>query len=135
MSNTPSAAVATAQLTSLVELLKGIDLQSSLPAELVPLVKAVQSIGAFSTAVDAEIQRRAIGNSEMLPGVVVKDGVTHRKWHDQDAAEQLAQETFGDRAFERKLLPPAGIEKLGAEGKTFVAVASFKPEGVKRAVY
>jgi hypothetical protein len=66
---------------------------------------------------------------------VVKDCIVHRKWHDQEAAEQLAQETFGDKAFTRSLLSPAGIEKLGADGKAFVAVASFKPDAGKKVVY
>lgn len=33
------------------------------------------------------------------------------------------------------MLSPAGIEKLGELGKTFVAVASYKPEAGKRVVY
>ena len=68
-------------------------------------------------------------------GVVVKDSVVHRRWSDPEVAAQLAQETIGDKAFKRELLSPAQMEKLGDEGKSFVAVASFKPEAGKRVVY
>ncbi|MEL7086848.1 MAG: hypothetical protein AAGL98_00150 [Planctomycetota bacterium] len=129
MSNLPSVS----DILALVDALKAIDLQNTAPAELVPLVKAVQSVGAYAAAVDAEIQRRAIGNGEMLPGVVVKDAVTHRKWNDADTAADLAFSQFGLKAF--KLESPAAIEKLGDEGKALVAVASFKPEAGKRVVY
>jgi len=78
---------------------------------------------------------RAIGNGELIPGVVVKDAITHRKWSDPETAAQLAQETIGDKAFKRELLSPAQMEKLGDAGKSFVAVASFKPEAGKRVVY
>jgi hypothetical protein len=104
-------------------------------ANLVPMVKAVQSIGAFQAAIDAQIQARAIGNGELIPGVVVKDSVVHRRWSDPEVAAQLAQETLGDKAFSRTLLSPAQMEKLGDDGKSFVAVASFKPEAGKRVVY
>lgn len=104
-------------------------------ANLVPMMKAVQAIGAYSAALDAQIQGRAIGNGELIPGVVVKDAITHRRWSDKEAAEQLAQEQFGDKAFNRELLSPAQMEKLGDAGKAFVAVASFKPEAGKKVVY
>ena len=68
-------------------------------------------------------------------GLLVKDAVKHRQWHDEETVAALAQEQFGDKAFTRKLLSPAGIEKLGAEGKALVAIASYKPEGGKVAVY
>lgn len=122
-------------VANVLEVLKSIDLTSLSSADLVPLVKQVQAIGAYAEAIDAEIQRRAIGNGEMLPGVVVKDAIVHRKWHDQDAAEQLAREAFGDAAFETKLKSPAGMEKMGEKGRQFVAVASYKPEAGKRVVY
>ena len=80
-------------------------------------------------------QRAKIGNGELIPGVVVKDSVVHRRWSDPEVAAQLAQETIGDKAFKRELLSPAQMEKLGDEGKSFVAVASFKPEAGKRVVY
>jgi Protein of unknown function (DUF2800) len=122
-------------LAAAIESLKGIDLATLDSAALVPLIKQVQDICSFNAAIHAQIELRAIGNGQLIPGVVVKDAVTHRRWHDQEAAEALAQEAFGDKAFERKLLSPAGIEKLGIEGKTFVAMASFKPEAGKKVVY
>ena len=134
-SNIPAINEVYADLERVLAKLKAIDAAAIESANLVPMIKAVQSIGAYSSAIDAQIQARAIGNNELIAGVVVKDAVVHRKWHDQTAAEQLAQETFGDKAFSRTLLSPAGIEKLGADGKTFVAMASFKPEAGKRVVY
>lgn len=122
-------------LTETLELLKHLDLNDIDSAALVPLANAIKNIGAFGAAIHAQIELRALGNNELLPGVVVKDCIVHRKWHDQEAAEQLAQETFGDKAFTRSLLSPAGIEKLGADGKAFVAVASFKPDAGKKVVY
>ena len=115
--------------------LQAIDADKIESANLVPMVKAVQAIGAFQAAIDAQIQARAIGNGELIPGVVVKDAIVHRKWHSDEAAAQLAQEQFGDAAFDRKMKSPAGIEKLGDAGKAFVACALFKPEAGKRVVY
>lgn len=114
---------------------KALDLQTVDAGLLVPLIKAVQDICAMQAAVHAEIERRALLNNEMLPGVVVKDTVTHRRWLDPETAAQLAQETIGDAAFSRTLLSPAQMEKLSDAGKQFVAVASFKPEGGRKVVY
>lgn len=133
--NIPALASVYADLQDVLAKLQAISADDIESANLVPMVRAVQSIGAFTATLDAQIQTRAIGNGELIPGVVVKDAVTHRKWHDQATAEQLAQETLGDAAFKRELLSPAGIEKLGADGKAFVAVASFKPDAGKKVVY
>ena len=122
-------------LTETLELLKNIDLNDIDSAALVPLANAIKNIGAFGVAVHAQIELRAIANNQPVPGVAVKDAIVHRKWHDQTAAEELAQEAFGDKAFSRTLLSPAGIEKLGPDGKAFVAVASYKPEAGKKVVY
>lgn len=121
-------------LDAIVEEMKLLDPVHVADSMLVPLVKSVQSVGAYVAALDAQITLRAIANGVLLPGVVVKDEIKHRRWHDTKAAEELAQEQFGDAAFDRSLKSPAQIEKL-PEGKTFVAVASFKPEAGKRVVY
>lgn len=120
-------------LNNIVEQLKTIDTAQLGDDELVPMIKAAQSVCAFTAALDAEIQKRALQDGKMLPGVVVKDAVTHRKWHDAAVAADLAFSQFGLKAF--KLESPAAIEKLGDEGKALVAVASFKPEAGKRVVY
>lgn len=133
--NTPSTADIRKILDDALAMLQARDAEQIASAELVPLMKTVQAIGAYSAALDAQIQGRAIGNGELIPGVVVKDAITHRRWSDKEAAEQLAQEQFGDKAFSRELLSPAQMEKLGDAGKAFVAVASFKPEAGKRVVY
>ena len=133
--NIPALATVYADLESILAKLQAISAEQIESANLVPMVKIVQSIGAYSAAIDAQIQARAIGNGELIPGVVVKDVVVHRRWSDPEVAAQLAQETLGDRAFKRELLSPAQMEKLGDEGKSFVAVASFKPEAGKRVVY
>lgn len=134
-SNIPAINEVYAELERVLARLQAIDAAQIESANLVPMVKAVQSIGAFTAAIDAQIRERAILGGELIPGVVVKDATVHRKWHNQEAAEELAQEEFGDAAFTRSLLSPAGIEKLGPKGKQFVAVASFKPEAPKKAVY
>lgn len=133
--NTPALATVYADLESVLAKLQAIDIDKIESANLVPMVKAVQAIGAYQAAIDAQIQAHAIGNGELIPGVVVKDAVVHRRWSDPEVAAQLAQETIGDKAFSRTLLSPAQMEKLGDEGKSFVAVASFKPEAGKRVVY
>jgi Protein of unknown function (DUF2800) len=133
--NFPALATVYADLESVLAKLQAINADAIESANLVPMVKAVQAIGAFQAVIDAQIQARAIGNGELVPGVVVKDSVVHRRWSNPEVAAQLAQETLGDKAFKRELLPPAQMEKLGDEGKSFVAVASFKPEAGKRVVY
>jgi len=134
-SNAPNSLDALISLAGTLEILKAVDLERVAPANLVPLVKAVKDVAAFAAALDAQIQMRAVTNGELLPGVMLKDEVKHRVWVDKEAAEQLAQETFGDKAFKRELLSPAQIEKLGPEGKGFVALASIKPPAGKKAVY
>jgi hypothetical protein len=133
--NTPALATVYDTLQTALAQLQAIDADKIESANLVPMVKAVQAIGAYQAAIDAQIQARAIGNGELIPGVVVKDSTVHRRWSDPEVAAQLAQETLGDKAFGRALLSPAQMEKLGDEGKAFVAVASFKPEAGKRVVY
>jgi hypothetical protein len=133
--NIPALATVYSDLEAVLAKLQAISTEQIESANLVPMVRMVQSIGAFSAAIDAQIQTRAIGNGELIPGVVVKDATVHRRWSDPETAAQLAQETLGDRAFKRELLSPAQMEKLGDEGKSFVAVASFKPEAGKRVVY
>lgn len=134
-SNFPAVNQIYADLQSVLEKLLALDAATIESENLVPMVKAVQSIGAYSAAIDAKIQERALILGELIPGVLVKDQVKHRQWSDKEAAAQLAQETFGDKAFKRELLSPAGIEKLGAQGKALVAVASFKPEAGKCVAY
>lgn len=134
-SNIPAITEVYDDLQRVLAKLQAIDADKIESANLVPMVKAVQSIAAYAATVDAQIQMRAIANGELIPGAVVKDMIVHRKWHDNEAAAQLAQEQFGDKAFKRELLSPAGIEKLGADGKTFVAMASYKPEAGKKVVY
>lgn len=113
--------------------LRELDLSKIDDYEIAPLAAVCRDIGEFVEALDAEIQKRALQDGKMLPGVVVKDAVTHRKWHDAAVAADLAFTTFGLKAF--KLESPAAIEKLGDEGKALVAVASYKPEAGKRVVY
>lgn len=133
--NIPALATVYADLEAVLAKLQAIDANAIESANLVPMVKAVAAIGAYTAAIDAQIQTRAIGNGELIPGVVVKDGVKFRQWCNKEAAEQLAQEAFGDKAFSRTLLSPAQMEKLGKDGENFVAVASFKPPADKKVVY
>lgn len=133
--NIPALASVYADLEAVLAKLQAIDADKIESANLVPMVKAVQAIGAYQAAIDAQIQLRAIGNGELIAGVVVKDAISHRRWLAPETAAELAQETLGDKAFSRTLLSPAQMEKLGDEGKAFVAVASFKPEAGKRVVY
>lgn len=121
-------------LTAALESLKGVDTSKLASADLVPLVNNVKAVCEFATALHAEIETRAIGNNELIPGVVVKDATVHRRWTDKDAAEQLAQETFGDKAFDRTLKSPAQLEKLDG-GAVFVAMAAIKPPAGKKVVY
>lgn len=131
--NIPALASVYADLQDVLSKLQAINADDIESANLVPMVKAVQAIGAYTAAIDAQIQARAIGNNEMLPGVVVKDAVTHRKWNDEAVAGELAFAQFGLKAF--KLVSPAGIEKLGTEGEALVSVASTEPPAGKRVVY
>lgn len=133
MTNRRTPAELKAALDAIVDEMKALEASAVADAELVPLAKAVQSVGAFVATIEAQIELRAITNGVMLPGVVVKDAVTHRKWNDADLAAGLAYEQFGLKAF--KLESPAALEKLGDEGKALVAVASFKPPAGKRVVY
>jgi hypothetical protein len=133
MSNIRTAPELRDALNAIVEELKMLEASTIADADLVPLVKSVQHVGAYVATIDAQIQLRAITNDVMLPGVVVKDAITHRKWNDAALAAELAFAQFGLKAF--KLESPACIEKLGDEGKALVSVASTKPPAGKRVVY
>ena len=102
-------------------------------ANLVPLAKSVQDVAAFGATLDAMITARVITDGMDVPGAARKPGITHRRWNDEDAVASLAFEDYGLAAF--KLLSPAAIEKLGANGKSLVAIASTKPEAKDRVVY
>jgi len=132
--NIPALATVYADLESVLAKLQAIDVAQIESANLVPMVKALQAIGAFVQPIDAQIADRAVNQNELIPGVTVKPAVTHRKWHNDEAAAQLARETFGEAAFETKLKSPASIEKLEG-GELFVSVAAYKPDGGKKAVY
>lgn len=133
--NSRTAAELKEALDAIVGELKALEASKIADADLVPLVKSAQDVSAYIATIDAQIQFRAITNNVMLPGVVVKDEIKHRRWNDEQLAAELAQEQFGDKAFTRTLLSPAGMEKLGDAGKALVAVASFKPAAGKRVVY
>lgn len=131
--NIPALASVYANLQDVLSKLQSINTDDIESANLVPMVKAMQAIGSYTAAIDAQIQARAIANGELIPGVVIKDAVTHRKWNDAAVASELAFEKFGLKAF--KLESPAAIEKMGGEGEALVSVASFKPPAGKRVVY
>ena len=120
-------------LNDIIKTLQASDTSAIADGDLALLANATKDICKYAAALDAEIQKRAIVEGKALPGVVVKDAITHRKWHDPEGAGLLAFKEFGLKAF--KLDSPAGIEKLGNAGKSFVALASYKPEAGKRVVY
>jgi hypothetical protein len=135
-SNFPAVTQIYADLTSLVEKLKALDASAIESSNLVHMIRAVQDVGGYAAAIQAQIENRAINNGELIPGVVVKDAVAHRKWSDPEAAAELAREQLGDKAFTvPALISPAQMEKLGDMGKAFVALASFKPEAGKKVVF
>jgi hypothetical protein len=113
--------------------LAALDVATIADGELVSLVKATQAVVGFAAVIDQRITVRAINDGVLVPGVARKPGITHRKWHDPATAAELAFKSFGLNAF--NLQSPAALEKLGDEGKALVAVASYKPEAVDRAVY
>jgi hypothetical protein len=121
-------------LNAIVEEFKALDPSRIADNCLVPLAQAVKAVAEYGTTVHAQIELRAIANNAPVPGAAVKDAVVHRAWHDQASAEQLARETFGDKAFTCALKSPAQIEKLPG-GDVFVAVAAYKPPAGKKVVY
>ncbi len=133
--NTPTIAQVRDMLANALDAFKALDLATAAPEHIAPLANLVKDATAYGATLHAEIVRRVILEGGSLPGVATKDEIKHRQWHDKEAAEALAQEQFGDKAFKRELLSPAQMEKLGDLGKQFVAVASFKPEAGKRVVY
>lgn len=133
--NTPTIADVQRLIEDALGLLRVLDLTAADPAKLAPTALSLKAASDYQALLHAEITRRVIIEGGSLPGVATKDEVKHRQWHDQEAAESLAQEQFGDKAFKRELLSPAQMEKLGDLGKAFVAVASYKPEAGKRVVY
>jgi hypothetical protein len=131
--NAPTATAALEALTAAFELLKGVDLINADSKHVAALAVLVRQIKAFDEVTENEVKRRVLVNGEALAGITTKPEVKHRAWNDEDVVRDMAYDTFGLKAF--KLLTPAAIEKLGAEGEALAAVASTKPEAGKRVVY
>lgn len=133
MSNTNSRTLAEIQLAleALLGELRVAAMGEADAKALAPLAQSLKTCADFNAAVEYEIIRRHT-NGEAVPGAVVKDAVTQRKWHDDNTAAELAYASFGLKAF--KLCGPAAIEKLGDEGKALAAVASYKPAAEKKQV-
>lgn len=121
-------------LEALIAEIRATDWNAAPAETLVPMALSLKAACDHAALVHNQIELRAIANNTPVPGAAIKDQVKHRQWNNQDAAEKLAQETFGDAAFSRALKSPAQIEKL-PRGDAFVAIASFKPEAGKRVVY
>lgn len=134
MQNHRTPAELKSALDAIVAELKALDPAAIPDCRLVDFARTVQDIASYAKVIDARITMRVITEGASIPGAAKKPTVTHRKWHDATAAEQLAQEQFGDAAFDRTLKSPAQIEKL-PNGETFVAVAAFKPDAGERVVY
>jgi len=66
-------------------------------------------------------------------GASLKPSRSFRAWNDPIQATTLLLQQYGPKGV--KPLSPAQAEKLGFEGKKYVAVATHKPEGVIKAVY
>lgn len=103
---------------------------------LVPLALSLKAACDYAAMIDAEINLRVLTLGKAIPGAATKDAIVHRIWSDKEAATELARSEIGDDAFTKpELKSPAQIEKLGAKGKAFVALASEKPEAPKKVVY
>jgi len=79
MTNIRTAAELKLALDAIVAELKALDAATIPDADLVPLVKSIQNVSAYASAIDAQIRERAIGNNIMLPGVATKDSIKHRQ--------------------------------------------------------
>lgn len=132
--NTRTIAELQLALESILGELRAVTWTDADEKSLVPLALSLKAASDHAAIVHNEIKMRAEAGS-LVPGAALKDEIKHRQWHDEETAAQLAEEEFGDRAFSRKLLSPAQMEKLGEKGKAFVSVASYKPEAGKRVVY
>lgn len=76
-----------------------------------------------------EVEATAFGkamNGVYVPGFKLVPAKSDRIWKDE--AEQELSEKLGDDAYERKLLSPAQIEKLGSQGKVLVKGLAYKPD-------
>lgn len=141
ITNLPWATVNTAaEIQIAIEALFGklaaLETSKMQDAELVPLALSLKAACDYAGKVDAEINLRVLTLGKAIPGAATKDATVHRIWSDKDVAAELAREKFGDKAFSAPaLLSPAGIEKLGADGKAFVALCSEKPSAPKKVVY
>lgn len=136
ITNVPSADEVLKDLSAVLAKLQALDLDAMDAKYLAPMARETQSICAFAGALDAQITLRVVANGQDVPGVATKPVVKHRQWNAPETAAELAREAFGNDAFTApELKSPAQIEKLGELGKTFVAMASFKPEAGKKVVY
>ena len=135
-SNAPTAKDVQQRLEALLVDLRAVELSTAPDADMAPLVLSLKAAADHIQLVHAEIENRVLKLGKQLPGVAVGDAVVHRRWSDVAAATSLAAETLGDKAFSTPaLLSPAQIEKLGPDGKAFVALCSEKPPAPKKVVY
>lgn len=93
--------------------------------QLVDAKRWKEAVIGFFDAVDEDLEARMMRGAD-IPGVKLVDGRVNRQWKDESAVEAK----FGERAFERKLLSPAKLEKVVGK-KAGVEELTFKPEPKK----
>src|SRR5260221_716921 len=101
LANTRTPAELQNALEAIVAELRATDWDKAPAESLVPLALSLKATCDHAALVHSQIELRAITNNTPVPGAAIKPEVKHRKWHDTEAAEQLAQEQFGDAAFSR----------------------------------
>lgn len=93
--------------------------------ELGDRLALVETARKYCTVLEQEDYRRQM-TGRVIPGRKLVETLTHRKW--KPDAEKAARDTFGDSAFEKKMLGVPAVEKLPG-GAEFVKAHAFKPIG------
>ena len=101
--------------------------------ELVRLVRLIRALNDSKEVYeDALTTHLKMGRTSSL-GAVLKPGRAFRAWNDDTQAAEYLYQHYGVKGV--KPLSPAQAEKLGASGKSYVAVGAHKPDAPLKASY
>lgn len=102
------------------------------PEELVRLLRLIRALGDVKAVYD-DVLTAKLKMGYAAPGATLKPSRSFRSWNDPIQAAQYLHGQYGAKGV--KPLSPAQAEKLGLEGKKYVAIGAHKPEGQLKASY
>jgi len=100
--------------------------------ELVRLLRLMRALGDVKEVYEEALTTH-LKMGRTAEGTGLKVSRSYRSWNDDAQAAQFGYQNFGPKGVRPPT--PAQMEKLGAAGKAYAAVAAHKPQGQLKASY